>query len=460
MRPRPRESQSYPSVDKFRNLLLPKDFNLRRRNKKQTPLWIIVATGLSVGAVLLILVGCVFFNLQSINQTIPQWIGDVFQSEVTLEPIRWQGVNFSSQKLHLLGKEDALINEATASPLEITWNWRALLVGKIHIHDISIGDMKVDFSSTHNPQLRDNKSENSHFLLDRTTISRAKISYKNILAEGMKMNLAPSSSTGWQIHGSNGHLRVPKLPELQIKSFYCISENGRLDLVDSVLDLNGMGHITAKGQSGENASLQVNWSGVPADKLIGDPFGKYISGDTSGTCDLDAHGRATGNFLFSNAKLTGISGLREIASFTGISMLQEPVLDNISANFDYKDEAVGFTNIQIENRGLFKLEGSLFISPEGNLRGNLLLGLGEGLLATLPGAREGVFQNQKNGYYWTPVNLGGTLSMPTEDLSSRLAPYVFGRALINQGSKIIEKVPENAVDQVKDVINMFLPFGR
>ena len=141
-------------------------------------------------------------------------------------------------------------------------------------------------------------------------------------------------------------------------------------------------------------------------------------------------------------------------------MLQEPVLNDVSANFDYKDEAVRLSNIQLENRGLLKLEGSIFISAEGNLKGSFSLGVGERLLATLPGAREGVFQNQKNGYYWTPLNVGGTLLMPTEDLSPRLAPYVAGKVLINQGSKIIEQVPASAVDQVKDVIDMFLPFGR
>ena len=177
-----------------------------------------------------------------------------------MEPIRWQGIHFSSQKLHLRGNEDALIDEATATPLEITWNWRALLFGKIHIHDISIGDMNVNFSSKHTPERRDAKSEGSHFLLNRVTISRAKISYKNILADGLKMNLALDPTVGWKIHDSGGLLRVPKLPELQIKSFYGIAKNGRLELVDSVLDLNGVGHITAKGQSGEDASLQVNWT--------------------------------------------------------------------------------------------------------------------------------------------------------------------------------------------------------
>jgi len=433
---------------------------LRRRNKKQNSVWIIVATGVSIAAIFLILVGLVFFNLGTINQRIRQSIGEAFHCQATLEPIRWEGLNFSSQKLHLHGKEDALINEATAAPLKISWNWKALLFGTIHIHDISIGDMNVDFSSEHTPQHRDKKTDENHFLLDRVTISQAKLSYKSILAQGLKMNLALDPSVGWKIYGSGGHLHVPKLPELQIKSFYCISENGRLDLVESQLDLDGVGHITAKGKSGQDASLQVNWSALPANKLIGDPFGKYISGDISGTCDLDNQGRAIGDFRLVNAMVTGIPVLRDIASITGASALQDPVFNQISANFDYKNESVRLSNIELENRGLLKLEGSLFISPEGNLKGNFLLGVGEGLLANLPGAREGVFQNQKNGYYWTPLNVAGSLRMPTEDLSQRLAPYVVSKVLLNQGSKIIEKVPANAVDQVKDVIDMFLPFGR
>lgn len=416
--------------------------------------------GISIAILVFILFGYVFFNLGSLDQTLRQSIGEAFHSQATLEPIRWEGLNFSSPKLHLLGEEDALINEATVAPLTISWNWKALLFGTIHIHDISIGEMNVDFSSEHTPQHRDKKSEKNHFLLDRVTISRAKLSYKGILADGLKMNLTPDPSVGWKIHGSGGHLRVPKLPELQIKSFDCISENGQLDLVDSLLALDGVGHITAKGKSGKNSSLQVNWSGLPANKLIGNAFGKYISGDISGKCELDNQDRATGNFRLVNVQLIGIPVLRDIASITGTTALQEPVFNEMSANFDYKNQSVRLSNIQLENQGLLKLEGSLFISSEGNLEGNFLLGVGEGLLATLPGAREGVFQNQKNGYYWTPLNVGGSLQMPNEDLSPRLAPYVVGKVLLNQGSKFIEKVPANAVDQVKDVIDMFLPFGR
>jgi hypothetical protein len=420
----------------------------------------IVVTCVSLGAIFLIVIGCVFFNLGALNQTIRQSIGEVFHSEATLEPIRWEGIDFSSKKLHLFGKKDSLINEATAAPLRISWNWRALLFGKIHIRDISIGDMNVDFSVKPTPTHREKKSDDKHFCLDRVTITRAKISYKNILAEGLKMNLTLDPSGGWKIHGSDGLLHVPQLPELQIKSFYCLAENGRLDLVDSLLQLDGVGHITAKGKSGQDASLQVNWSGLPANKLLGDSFGKYISGDISGTCDLDNQGDVIGNFRLVNAKVTGISVLRDIASFTGASALEEPVFHEMSANFNYKNKSVRLSNIQLENRGLLKLEGTLLISPEGNLKGNFLLGVGEGLLATLPGAREGVFQNQKNGYYWTPLNVGGSLRLPTEDLSPRLAPYVVGKVLLNQGSKIIEKVPANAVDQVKDVIDLFLPLGR
>jgi len=414
----------------------------------------------AIAAISFILVGLVFLNLGKINQRICQSIGEAFHSQATLEPIRWEGINFSSQKLHLLGKEDALINEATAARLKISWNWKALLFGTIHIRDISIGDMNVDFSSKHTPQHRDKKSEDKYFLLDRVTISRAIISYKNILVEGLKMNLALDPSLGWKVHGSDGHLHVPKFPKLQIKSLHCIAKNGRLDLLDSVLDLDDLGHITAKGKSGENASLQVNWTGLPANKLIGEPLGKSISGNISGTCDLDDQGRAIGNFHLVNAKVTGITVLRDIASFTGASTLQDPVFNEISANFDYKNESVHLSNIQLENRGLLKLEGSLFISPEGNLQGNFRLGLGEGLLATFPGALGGVFQNPKNGYYWVPLNVGGTILMPTEDLSQRLAPYVVGKVLSNPGSKIIEKVPAHAVDQVHEMIDWFLPLGR
>jgi hypothetical protein len=68
-----------------------------------------------------------------------------------------------------------------------------------------------------------------------------------------------------------------------------------------------------------------------------------------------------------------------------------------------------------------------------------------------------MFTTSRNGWYWSPVQLGGTLSAPKEDLSPRFAACLAGAVLLNGSSKALDAVPTKAIDTAKDLINIFAP---
>jgi hypothetical protein len=111
----------------------------------------------------------------------------------------------------------------------------------------------------------------------------------------------------------------------------------------------------------------------------------------------------------------------------------------------------------VESAGVARLEGSVRVAKWGDLSGQLELGLDLNTLKLLPGARETIFATSRNGWYWSPVQLGGTLSAPKEDLSPRLAACVAGAVLLNHSSKTLDSVPANLIDTAKDLINVFAP---
>jgi hypothetical protein len=149
--------------------------------------------------------------------------------------------------------------------------------------------------------------------------------------------------------------------------------------------------------------------------------------------------------------------LKSAASFLQDSSWTNPLLQNLSANFEYSAGNLTLTNLVIESAGLARIEGSVRIAQDGNLSGQLELGLDLNTLKLLPGARETVFPTSRSGWYWSPVQLGGTVSNPREDLSPRLAACVAGAVLLNSSSKTLDAVPANVIDTAKDLINIFAP---
>jgi hypothetical protein len=149
--------------------------------------------------------------------------------------------------------------------------------------------------------------------------------------------------------------------------------------------------------------------------------------------------------------------LKNAASFLRDSSWTNPSLQKLSADFEWSQGNLTLTNLVVESAGVARIEGSVRIAKGGDLSGQLELGLDLNTLKLLPGARETIFATSRNGWYWSPVQLGGTLSAPKEDLSPRLTTCVAGAVLLNEGSKALDAVPTKAIDTAKDLINIFAP---
>jgi hypothetical protein len=184
---------------------------------------------------------------------------------------------------------------------------------------------------------------------------------------------------------------------------------------------------------------------------------KYLDGTSRGTATRDAGGAWRGSITFTDTRLRNLPLLKNAASFLQDSSWTNPLLQNLSANFEYSAGNLTLTNLVIESAGLARIEGSVRIAQDGNLSGQLELGLDLNTLKLLPGARETLFPTSRNGWYWSPVQLGGTVSNPREDLSPRLAACVAGAVLLNSSSKTLDAVPANLIDTAKDLIIVFSP---
>jgi hypothetical protein len=68
-----------------------------------------------------------------------------------------------------------------------------------------------------------------------------------------------------------------------------------------------------------------------------------------------------------------------------------------------------------------------------------------------------VFTHKRDGFCWTPLELGGTTTHPTENLTARLAASIAGGFLIKQGTGAAEVIPGTAIDAAKGVLDILSP---
>ncbi len=388
--------------------------------------------------------------------------GHALHSDVLFKPLRWTLASIKSESLVLKGESASLIEKAEASELSASLDWRALLSGLWRVEEISVERLNAEFKApSATPVERDSLTPAvpsfipSRFQLDRIRIKKADITYKNVVARDVALNLIPVAG-GWTIDGKCGALRIPKLPLLQVQTFHCREREGVLFLDEATFQLPPTGRISAVGQSGKDANLKVDWSGVPVRSILTNGLDKYIDGTVSGTTCLDADGRAQGAFQVNGASLTNVPLLSEMAKLMRDPTFQKLPLRVVSADFDYRAESLQLSNVILESPDNLRLEGCLAVEPDGRIKGNFEIGVKPPLLETVPGVRDALFPTVRNGWCWAPLEVGGTLANPTENLSRQLGPLVMGALLLKKGSEVIEKLPNAPVDTVRDVLDLFL----
>jgi hypothetical protein len=110
--------------------------------------------------------------------------------------------------------------------------------------------------------------------------------------------------------------------------------------------------------------------------------------------------------------------LEKLSAITGKKSMELLELNECSADAEWNSPKLEITNIAIEEKGKFRIEGTLSVR-EKSLSGAIQLGLASEYLEWLPNPAE-VFPTDRASYRWTTVHLSGTIDQPGQDLSPRI----------------------------------------
>ncbi len=293
------------------------------------------------------------------------------------------------------------------------------------------------------------------FELGVLKVSNANLSFGGARISNSVLTVKPDGS-GWVFHGTGGELQLPWPPQLGITTFRAREQGGELFLTEGNLHIGQNGKITASGESSGGGKIQFSWEDVRTADLLSDVFRKHLDGILSGNALIRFPDQVSGTMRMKEGRLENIPLLATVSDFTGNPSFRRMPLQNVTGDFSYENGTLLIKNFSAESKGLMRVEGTALVEKGGEIRGRFEVGVTPQTLQWLPGSRERVFKQARNGYLWTELSLGGTVEHPTENLSSRLIEAM-GIQVIEQGAGILKDAPAAATDGIKGVLDILTP---
>src|SRR5258707_714002 len=234
--------------------------------------------------------------------------------------------------------------------------------------------------------------------------------------------LAPISTKGGVIYSAEytGKGR-PKTHVASIQAKDLSARPEWLKLFSGVCDFNYIGIKNLDLVIGTPAPDPPN--DHPATQLP--PNKWHIQGIASGSLDLpgdlgDANSsRTVGVVHLDKAKLDWSLLFGKIGSLVKQLGLNDSQLDGVDAQVNRQGQHFEFSNLSVKYQSLLRVEGNGAIDGD-QIKANLTIGLASSLLDWLPGVQQKVFTEQREGFYWTQMQVTGPLNDPKEDLSKRI----------------------------------------
>lgn len=385
--------------------------------------------------------------------------GKATQTEATFGPFEWTGTSAYSERASLQGRGGAVQN-LEARQVRASVNWRAIFQGVWRLDELQIASLEGTFVE---PEERPPVSSKSpaqasgwlptKFELGGARIADADLAIGTARLTDTKLEIRPDGR-GWSFSGKGGRLHVPGFPEADVTDFRARTQGGEFFLTQANLRLGAGGKISLSGATNERR-LRASWSGVRMADIQNFPGKEHVFGMLSGDATANP-GETTGKLQLHEGRIDNLPVLNQVAEFTRTPSFRSLPIQDGSADFRRTSAGWDFRNVNIESRGLLRLEGAINVGADRSLAGNFRVGVAPQTLRWLPGSRERVFDEERDGYVWTTLTVGGTLDHPTEDLSGRLVDAM-GQAVIDTGASILENAPERAIDGAKGILDILLP---
>lgn len=293
--------------------------------------------------------------------------------------------------------------------------------------------------------------------IDRVTVGNASIDVMDddgkvaLALKDVQSEIQPDLESGEMvIEARGGTLLLAGAPDMTIRDSSMRFRDNSLFINNAALGIYGSGHIDGAGEvsfsDNPNLDLDLTLTGVDIREMVTGNWRDRVSGTIRGPVRIQGttdDAITEGTVYLDDGVLEGIDLLDKIADYTGSQRFSRLVLNQAQADFKMKGENLQLRNIQFQSDGLTRIEGGL--DKNGDLLdGTLQIGITPGTLRWIPGAEQSVFTENRDGFVWTSVQIGGTVANVREDLS--------GRIIAAAAARIIERLPGGVEKRLKEIV--------
>jgi len=419
------------------------------------PLLLTVSAGI-IGLVMLFQ----WLRSEECRLLIQEKTSSALHASATLAPLQWGWLGVSSSSLKASGSETSPLKQLASDGLHARWKPASLMQGFWGIEEISLEKLTIHLGSS-GPEaaikevkeaVASHPSTLPTWIPSQLVIEVIRTDHADIIIDmpkGGVMEILGSSLQAFpethaadpqgdttRIEARGGKYSFSRFPALKLNLLTLrarISATGT-ELTGAELAPPDGGRIKLEGSfpsGGKISRLSGHCENLPLTTVLPSLKG-YIVGT------LDGAGRAEwsppsfhlgeGTLSARDVTLTQIPMLDTIAKLTGIATFRNLPVQVAHASYVRRGESTDWNDVVLESKGLVQFIGKATTGSDGSLSGTFQLGITPSIVSILPFAKEILGLNEHDGFIWMPVQIGGTLSHPTEDLSPRLAMAITSAA--------------------------------
>jgi hypothetical protein len=392
--------------------------------------------------------------------------------EGTFDKFRWSGFAIYSGGFSAQGTPGSPVAKLDAKEIHCSINLSAALRGIWQLDELEIGQVQLALrdntgvppppsSSASGAPSAPSAMGGHPVKIGTVRLDSVSLTWPPSMASGGSVNglvvelKQEDAGNGWNVSGARGTLTFADLPVQQIDKVDLRLRPDRLYLTKALLRNTSGGTIQVAGEVGlgdvPDIDLHFEIAGFPLTPVLPTDWRAKFFGDLTASFQVtregkpDAPWKAEGNGRLENARLEALPLLDQLASLTKTQEYRMLPLQTVQADFTAGPTSTELRNLVVESSGMIRVEGQIARNGDA-LDGKLQLGLPPGKIALLPGAQQ-VFADSRGAYAWTPVQIGGTLQKPEEDLTPRVVAAA--AAAIQQGIS-------NTINSATDLFRSFL----
>ncbi len=395
-------------------------------------------------------------------------LGKVLRAQVQVSPMRWDSSSLHLDSIEARGHDNSPVRSLTLQQIRVEPDLSSLWTRRFRASSVEMAQVSLDIKAPSTDPVMDDASSPATPPLsqptkkhdqptttppaDRVSASAVDVSWpmggnRRGSIQGMGVQAHPEGKD-WLLNGKGGKLDLPGFPKLGISTLAARIKPSTLIISQSKLGAGGSGAVSFTGaidlQEHPGAiDAQVALDKLDIQPLLGEDWKARLFGLADGVIFIKTEQGspvAQGKVQILEARVEALPALEKAAKLTGMDSLRKIQFHQAQGDVLWRDGILTVENILLDSRGLMQSTGSYQQAGE-EMRGEFQLGVTPQVVAALPGAKDTVFTEERDGLLWTAVHLKGTKSKPEEDLTPRL----FSAAI----TSVIQAIPGDVKETIE-----------